>query len=88
MYTKKKALQIILHENALSDCTRCARWNAYAKNMCPNGHAVPGRKKHCMEDKQLEFFDPGVSHGFKSIVAFVPVGEVRLNFYTVLDKEN
>jgi hypothetical protein len=40
-----------------------------------------------MEHKLLEFIDPVVSHGFKSIVAHVLVGEVRLNFYTVLDKE-
>jgi hypothetical protein len=65
---------------------RRARWNAYAKRMCPNGHAVTGYKKHCMEHKLLELFDPSVSHGFKSIVACVLVGEVGLNFYTELDK--
>jgi hypothetical protein len=36
-----------------------------------------------MEHKLLEFFDLVVSHGFKSIVASVLVGEVVLNFYTV-----
>jgi hypothetical protein len=54
--------------------------------MCPNGHATAGHRKHCMEHKTLEFFDPVVSHAFKSIVACVLVGEVRLNFYTVLDE--
>jgi hypothetical protein len=39
-----------------------------------------------MEHKTLEFFDPVVSHVFKSIVACVLVGEVGLNFYTVLDE--
>jgi hypothetical protein len=39
-----------------------------------------------MEHKMLEFFDPVVSHGFKSIVTCVLVGEVRLNFYTMLDE--
>jgi hypothetical protein len=34
----------------------------------------------------LEFFDLVVSHGFKSIVACVLVGEVRLNLYIVLDE--
>jgi hypothetical protein len=52
----------------------------------PNGHAALGRKKQCVEHKFLEFFDPVVSHGFKSIVACVLGGEVGLNFYTVLDK--
>jgi hypothetical protein len=56
--------------------------------MCPNGHVVAGHKKHCMEHKLLEFFDPVVSHGFKSIVACVLVDEVGLNFYTVLDEES
>jgi hypothetical protein len=37
-----------------------------------------------MEHKLLEFFDPIVSHGFKSIVTYVLVGEARLNFYTVV----
>jgi hypothetical protein len=37
-----------------------------------------------VEHKLLEFFDPIVSHGFKSIVAYVLVGEARLNFYTVV----
>jgi hypothetical protein len=54
--------------------------------MCPNEHAAVGRNKHCMEHKLLEFFDPVVSHGFKSIVACVLVGEVGLNIYTMLDK--
>jgi hypothetical protein len=39
-----------------------------------------------MEHKLLEFFDPVISHGFKSIVACVLVDEVRLNFYTMLDE--
>jgi hypothetical protein len=39
-----------------------------------------------MEHKLLEFFDTVVSHGFKSMVAFVLVGEGGLNFYTVLDE--
>jgi hypothetical protein len=39
-----------------------------------------------VERKLLEFVDPVVSHGFKSIVACVLLGEVRLNFYTVLDE--
>jgi hypothetical protein len=39
-----------------------------------------------VEDKLLEFFDLVISHGFKSIVACVLVGEVGLNFYTVLDE--
>jgi hypothetical protein len=54
--------------------------------MCPNGHVAAGCKKHCMEHKLLEFFNPVVSHGFKSIVACVLVGEVGLNFYTLLDE--
>jgi hypothetical protein len=54
--------------------------------MCPNGHAMAGRKKQCMEHKLLEFFHPIISHGFKSIVACVLIGEVGLNFYTVLDE--
>jgi hypothetical protein len=54
--------------------------------MCPNGHTVVGRKKHCMEHKLLEFFNLVVSHGFKSIVECVLVGNVGLNFYIVLDK--
>jgi hypothetical protein len=66
--------------------TRHVHWNAYGKRMCPNGHATAGHRKHCMEHKTLEFFDPVVSHAFKSIVACVLVGEVRLNFYTVLDE--
>jgi hypothetical protein len=39
-----------------------------------------------VEHKLLEFFDPVISHGFKSIVACALVGDVRLNFYTVLDE--
>jgi hypothetical protein len=39
-----------------------------------------------VEHMLLKFFSRVVSHGFKSIVACVLVGEVRLNFYTVLDK--
>jgi hypothetical protein len=39
-----------------------------------------------MEHKLLEFIYPTISHGFKSIVACVLVGEVGLNFYTVLDE--
>jgi hypothetical protein len=54
--------------------------------MCPNEHAAVRHKKHCMEHKLLEFFDPVVSRGFKSIVACVLVGEMGLNFYTVLDE--
>jgi hypothetical protein len=57
--------------------------------MCPNGNATAGHKKHCMEHKLLEFFVPIVCHGFhgfKSIVACVLVGEVRLNFYIMLDE--
>jgi hypothetical protein len=42
--------------------------------------------KDDMEHKLLEFFDLVVSHGFKSIVACVLVGEVGLNFYTMLDE--
>jgi hypothetical protein len=42
--------------------------------------------KDDVEHKLLEFFDPVVSHGFKNIVACVLVGEVGLNFYTVLDE--
>jgi hypothetical protein len=38
-----------------------------------------------VEHKLLEFFWPSISHGFKSIVACVLVGEVGLNFYTILD---
>jgi hypothetical protein len=56
--------------------------------MCPNEHVVVGHKKHCMEHKLLEFFDPVVSQGFKSIVACILVNEVGLNFYTVLDEES
>jgi hypothetical protein len=83
---KKESIQIILQGNAL--CARMwhTRWNAYAKRMCPNGHAAAGRKKHCLEHKVLEFFDLIISHGFKSIVACVLVGEVGLNFYTMLDE--
>jgi hypothetical protein len=54
--------------------------------MCPIGHAAARHKKHYIEHKLLEFFDPVISHGFKSIVACVLVGEVGLNFYTVLDE--
>jgi hypothetical protein len=54
--------------------------------MCPNGHATAGCKKHCIEHKLLEFFDPVISHEFKSIVACILVGEVGLNFYTMLDE--
>jgi hypothetical protein len=39
-----------------------------------------------VEHRLLEFVDPVISHGFKSIVASVLVGEVGLNFYTVLDE--
>jgi hypothetical protein len=39
-----------------------------------------------MEHKLLEVVDPVVSHGFKSIVACVLVGEMGLNFYIVLDE--
>jgi hypothetical protein len=39
-----------------------------------------------VEHKLLEFFNLVISHGFKSIVACVLVGEVGLNFYTILDK--
>jgi hypothetical protein len=66
--------------------TRRVYWNTYSKRMCPNGHTVVGRKKHCMEHKLLEFFNLVVSHRFKSIVACVLIGEVGLNFYTVLDE--
>jgi hypothetical protein len=84
--TKKESLQIILQGNA--PCARMQRacWNVYAKCMCPNGHAAAGCKKNCMEHKLLEFFVSVISHGFKSIVAYVLVGEVGLNFYTVLDE--
>jgi hypothetical protein len=54
--------------------------------MCPNGQTAAGRKMHYKEHKLLEFFNPALSHGFKSIVACVLVGEVGLNFYTVLDE--
>jgi hypothetical protein len=54
--------------------------------MCPNGHAEAGHRKHYMEHKLLEFFDPIVSHEFKNIVACVLVGEVGLNFYTMQDE--
>jgi hypothetical protein len=37
-----------------------------------------------VEHMLLEFFDPVVSYGFKSIVACVLVGEMGLNFYTML----
>jgi hypothetical protein len=84
--TKKERLQIILKGNAPCARTRRAHWNVYAKRMCPNGHAAAGRKKHYIEHKLLEFFDPVISHRFKSIVACVLVGEVGLNFYTVLDE--
>jgi hypothetical protein len=39
-----------------------------------------------MDHKLLEFFDTVISHGFKSIVACVLVGEGGLNFYTMLDE--
>jgi hypothetical protein len=39
-----------------------------------------------LEHKLLEFFNLVVSHGFKSLVECVLVGNVGLNFYTVLDK--
>jgi hypothetical protein len=84
--TKKEGLQIILHGNTPCASMRHAHWNAYAKCMCPNGHIAAGPKKHCMEHKMLEFFDPVVSHRFKSIVACVLVGEVGLNFYTMLEE--
>jgi hypothetical protein len=77
---------VSVHGNAPCASTQHACWNAYAKRMCPNGHAALGRKEQCVEHKFLEFFNPVVSHGFKSIVACVVVGEVGLNFYTVLDE--
>jgi hypothetical protein len=83
---KKESLQIILHMNAPCTSIRHARWNAYAKRMCPNGHAAPGCRKHRVEHKLSELFDSVISHGFKSIVACVLVGEVGLNFYTMLDE--
>jgi hypothetical protein len=83
---KKESLQIILYGNAPCASMQHARCNAYAKRRYPNGHIAAGRKKHCMEHKLLEFFDPIISHGFKSIVAYVQVGEVGLNFYTMLDE--
>jgi hypothetical protein len=88
MHKKNESLLIILHVNAPCASTRHAHWNAYDKRMCPNGHAATGHKKHCMEHKLLEFFDPVVCHGFKSIVACVLVSEVGLNFYTVLDESS
>jgi hypothetical protein len=84
--TKKESLRIILQGNAPCASMRRARWNAYAKCMYPNGHVAVRRKKHYMEHKLLEFFDLIVSYGFKSIVACVLVGEVGLNFYTVLNE--
>jgi hypothetical protein len=39
-----------------------------------------------VEHKLLEFFETAISHGFKSTVAYVLLGEVGLNFYTVLDE--
>jgi hypothetical protein len=39
-----------------------------------------------VEHKLLEFIDLVVSHVFKSIVACLLVGEVGLNFYTMLDE--
>jgi hypothetical protein len=39
-----------------------------------------------MEHKLLKFFNRVISHGFKSAVACVLVGEVGLNFYTMLDE--
>jgi hypothetical protein len=39
-----------------------------------------------VEHKLLEFFDPAISHGFKSIVACVLVSEMELNFYTMLNE--
>jgi hypothetical protein len=36
--------------------------------------------------KLLEFVNLVISHEFKSIVACVLVGEVGLNFYTMLDE--
>jgi hypothetical protein len=39
-----------------------------------------------VEHRLLEFFNRVVSNGFKSIVACVLVGEVGLNFYTMLDE--
>jgi hypothetical protein len=36
--------------------------------------------------KLLEFVNLVISHEFKSIVAYVLVGEMRLNFYTMLDE--
>jgi hypothetical protein len=39
-----------------------------------------------MEDKLLEFFNSVLCHGFKSIVALGLVGQVELNFYTLLDE--
>jgi hypothetical protein len=39
-----------------------------------------------VEHKLLEFFDLVINHGFKSIVACVLVGEMGLNFYTMLDE--
>jgi hypothetical protein len=86
MHKIKKVLHIILHANAPCASTWYAPWNVNAKHMCPNGHVAAGHKKHCLEHKQLEFFDPVVSHGFKSIVACVLVSKMGLNFYTMLDE--
>jgi hypothetical protein len=57
MHTKKKALQIILHENAPSASTRGARWHRYAKLICANGHPVARSKKHRVEHKLSEIFE-------------------------------
>jgi hypothetical protein len=39
-----------------------------------------------MEHKLLEFINPIVGHGFQNIVACVLLGEVGLNFNTLLDE--
>jgi hypothetical protein len=57
MHTKKKALQIILYENAPSASTRGAHWHRYAKLICANGHPVALRKKHHVEHKLSEIFE-------------------------------
>jgi hypothetical protein len=40
-----------------------------------------------MEHRLLESFNQVISHEFKSIVACVLVGEVGLNFYTMLSRQ-
>jgi hypothetical protein len=54
---KKESLYIILHGNAPCGSMRRARWHAYMKCMCTNGHTAAQRQKHRVEHKLFEIFE-------------------------------